>query len=213
MDYQDLKDFDPLDIAEKSGLNPFLLLRVKVDASENFAKALKDSYFSMPWKELLSLVETNPLFPFTIKFNHTRDVEGIKEQEVIWWDDEHHLLLCAESYGERVNNCHCYGNCPVQEGKSDHVWQFLKNCSHGATVNHNGEPIDCCDWSYDGREFLFSKILEIVTGIGTCPWQVSPFLWLLNYSEKSSENYREINYAKLQPWFPYLDLYKEKVTI
>jgi hypothetical protein len=209
MDIDDVMSFDVLNTAEKTGLNPFTLLQMKTAAEKECASNLNDTHYNIGWKEFIDLVGgTGHFFKFEKKFESVWKSDGKKEEEIIWWDDTNFLLLYANSYHEHLNHCTCYGNCSTERKNSHDIFPILSHCSHGTFKDLDDRTY--CDWNYDGRMFLFTKLTQISMACSNSPWKLMPFVWLLNSEECKNKdyNYGLINISKLSPWFPYLDLYK-----
>lgn len=150
---------------------------------ESLLRQTADSYFNASFAEQMSAFTA---LGFTEVYRETFDGASADETYVILWAPNGLLATCETYGGDRRNTAkvyynyrHASGGYPHQIASSGHL---------------NGEV-----WvgDHDAREGIRHNLDAMrAQGEFLARWVERPFLWLLNYAEKSGD-YEAINAAKI----------------
>ena len=126
------------------------------------------------------------------------DFKGYENRDevfYIYWDTNHGILLCFDTYGINVNGGHFYYNWIPKNRQVAY-----KYTSSGGFEKHNDEMV----WVgyHDCREDIDVNIRNLSeNGEFVVPWKDRPFLWLLHFRDEEkygdNEEYKEVNKQRI----------------
>lgn len=130
----------------------------------------------MKTSEYLLLVEKIG-FKQALKVNF-KGYENRGEAFYIYWDINHGILLCFDTYGDNVNSGHFYYNWVPKDTQAAYKY----TSSGGFEKNNDGMVLI---GYHDCRENIDENIKNLEeNGEFVVPWVYRPFLWLLHYKDK-----------------------------
>lgn len=197
--FDDMLNFDPLATAEKitgasykedegtfrAGLA--LMMRHTAEKRDELM-VRQDSYMGMSMDEFIKIVEAQG-FEKVFERDFQGDCEDRMETQYVFWKNG--LLLHAETFtmsGKTVvNDATMYFNFEEQGGC--HLRRSLPLSGYLNAHAYDEESRYICVGNIDVREAFVHYLNKIESMSNVLPcWIEQPFLWLLNYQQKSAED-------------------------
>ena len=204
--WKQIKDFDPLDTAEKLTGEPlstdgvgalgFLLLQHHAAAKREALEAMGDFHSRITYSEAQEVLIK---FGFSEVFSESfedKDSERTNNEHFKMFWNPMGILVTLESYwnGKTVNSCHAYFNWRSNDKEKPFTRSPI-GCSGGIIMKDDNWMKELTTENFigwhcgvDGREGLISLLMEMFsTGSFFPKWAKAPHLWFINFAESHNK--------------------------
>lgn len=176
------------EFTEDEKMGAFFKFLLDNEMKKEVLKSANDTYFSMSWDELISLLEENG---FKLQSNWQYIAFERKENAVIYEKDG--FLLFATSSDGRVNGGNIYAEIELRDGKRLYDIDRLSGGYFDGSRNHAAVY-------YDIREGLMNFIKQVnETGVVLPIWETKePRPWVITFEETQKNDGKYDEYDKIR---------------